>query len=113
MTDARKMNLGILVHPFGVHPAAWLHPQAVMGAEASLSHYTRVARTAERGLFDMLFIADSPGIRRGNIQAFKRWPTYMAQFEPMTLLSALAAVTERLGLAATVSSSLRVAASAR
>jgi N-acetyl-S-(2-succino)cysteine monooxygenase len=105
MTDRRMLNLGILVHPFGQHPASWLHPAAVMGGEVSLEHYTAIARKAEEGLFDFLFIADAPQTREGNIQAFKRWPLYMAQFEPLTLLSALAGVTTRLGLAATVSTS--------
>ena len=105
MVVMKKMNIGILVHPFGSHPAAWLHPAGVMGGEVNFKHYSWIARRAEQGLFDFFFIADAPGIRAGNIQAFKRWPTYMAQFEPITLLSGLAAVTERLGLAATVSSS--------
>jgi alkanesulfonate monooxygenase len=105
MSGAKMLNIGILVHPFGQHPAAWLHPDAVLGGELSFKHYSWVARRAEQGLFDFLFIADAPTTRQGNIHAFKRWPTYMSQFEPITLLAGLAAVTERLGLAATVSSS--------
>jgi FMN-dependent oxidoreductase (nitrilotriacetate monooxygenase family) len=100
-----QMNLGILVYPFGEHPSSWLHPDAVMGAEVDFRHFTNLAQTCERGLFDFFFIADAPGIRMGNNHAFKRYPAYMAQFEPITVLSALAAVTEHLGLAATVSSS--------
>jgi len=99
------MNIGILVQPFGQHPASWLHPDAVMGGEVNFKHYSWIAQKAEQGLFDFFFIADAPGTRMGNIHAFKRFPSYMAQFEPMTLLSGLAAVTEKLGLAATVSSS--------
>lgn len=99
------MHIGMLVHPFGQHPAAWLHPKAIMGAEVDFHHFARIARRAEQGLFDFFFIADAPSTRVGNIDAFKRWPTYMAQFEPITVLSALSAVTERLGMAATVSSS--------
>jgi N-acetyl-S-(2-succino)cysteine monooxygenase len=105
MHSARKMSLGILALPFGVHPAAWLQPDAVLGAEISLPYYVRLAQTAERGLFDLLFLADSPGMRRGNIEAFKRWPTNIAFLEPMTLLSALSTATLRLGLCATVSTS--------
>ncbi len=105
MTVQKKLNIGILAHPFGLHPAAWLHPDAMPGAEVSIRHYSQVAKKAEQGLFDFLFLADSPGIRKGSIEAFKRWPIYMAQFEPITLLSAIAMATERLGLAATVSAS--------
>jgi FMN-dependent oxidoreductase (nitrilotriacetate monooxygenase family) len=105
MSNGTQLNIGILVHPFGSHPASWLHPEAVMGGEVSLAHYAAIARKAEQGLFDFLFIADAPSTRQGNIHAFKRWPFYMAQFEPITLLSALAGQTTRLGLAATVSTS--------
>ncbi len=105
MKSGTKLNLGILVDPHGNHPAAWLHHEAVLGAEIDARYYLQLAQKAEQGLFDFLFIADSPGLRQGNIQAFKRWPVYMAQFEPVTVLSALSMVTERLGLAATVSTS--------
>jgi FMN-dependent oxidoreductase (nitrilotriacetate monooxygenase family) len=101
----RQMHIGILVHPFGSHPAAWLHPEARLGGEVSFKHYSWIAKRAEQGLFDFFFIADAPGVRAGNMQAFKRWPTYMAQFEPVTLLAGLAPVTQHLGLAATVSTS--------
>lgn len=41
----------------------------------------------------------------GNMKALSRWPQYMAHFEPITLLSAVAAVTERIGFVCTVSTS--------
>jgi FMN-dependent oxidoreductase (nitrilotriacetate monooxygenase family) len=64
------------------------------------------ARLLERGLFDGLFFADTPGVldRYGDrvdeaIRHGVCWPTH----DPVVLLSALIAATEHLGLAATVS----------
>lgn len=46
-----------------------------------------------------------PAVRDDNIEAVSRWPLYAAQFEPITLLGALAAATSKIGLAATASAS--------
>jgi FMN-dependent oxidoreductase (nitrilotriacetate monooxygenase family) len=44
-------------------------------------------------------------VRDGNLDALSRWPQYMAYFEPITLLSGIAAVTERIGLVSTATTS--------
>ena len=67
-----KNAIGILAGEFGSHPAAWLHPGASLGAEVGFEHYAWVARNAEQGLFDFFFLADTPGIRAGNMHVFKR-----------------------------------------
>lgn len=100
-----KMNLGILVHPYGNHPSSWLYATAPKGAEVSIEHYANVVGIAEAAALDFVFFADVPAIRDGNIDAVSRWPLYAAQFEPITLLSALSAATKRIGLAATASTS--------
>ena len=64
-----------------------------------------VARIAEGGKFDFMFLADSPAAAIGNMDALKRLPHKMNRFEPLTLLSALAVTTDRIGLAATLSTS--------
>ena len=64
-----------------------------------------MAQTAERGKFDLIFFADALAIRDGDLKAKGRWPQYIAYFEPMTLLSAMSVVTERVGLVSTASTS--------
>jgi N-acetyl-S-(2-succino)cysteine monooxygenase len=99
------MKLGAFFHPTGNHVAAWLHPEAQIDAGSNVEHYMALARTAERAKFDLMFLADAVATRDGNLEALSRWPQYMAYFEPLTLLSAIAAVTERLGLVSTATTS--------
>lgn len=63
----------------------------------NLDYFKELARTAERGKLDMLFLADSLSIDS------KSHPNVLTRFEPFTLLSALAQVTSRIGLTATAS----------
>lgn len=88
----------------GYHLAAWRHPEAAAGGNMELAHCVRVAQAAERGLFDMAFLADGVGIRFHDEPPGALCRTSKnVQFEPLTLLSALAMVTERVGLVATAS----------
>jgi N-acetyl-S-(2-succino)cysteine monooxygenase len=98
---AGHMHLGAFFHPTGHHVAAWLHPDAQIDAGVNFRHYVSIAQTAERGKFDFLFLADFLAVRGGNPEALSRWPQYMVYFEPLTLLAGIAAVTEKLGLVAT------------
>ncbi|MBB0243935.1 NtaA/DmoA family FMN-dependent monooxygenase [Streptomyces alkaliphilus] len=81
----------------GHHDAAWRHPDARPGGVIDPAHFIDLARTAERGHFDSLFLADGLALLGD-----ARWNT-VGGFEPLTLLAALSAVTERIGLIATVS----------
>ena len=101
----RQMHLGAFFHPTGNHVAAWLHPESQADAGTNFRHYAQLAQTAERGKFDLMFLADALATRDGNLESLSRWPQYMAYFEPITLLSALAAVTSRIGLVATATTS--------
>jgi len=100
-----QMALGGFFHPTGNHVAAWLHPEAQIDAGVNFRHYVELVQTAERGKLDLIFVADTVAARDGNLDALKRWPQYMAYFEPTTLMAALAAVTEHIGLVATASAS--------
>lgn len=101
----KHVALGAFLYPTGYHLAAWRHPDVPADAGVNLRHYADLARTAERGGFDFLFLPDSAGVRGTDLDALSRAAIrYVAQFEPMTLLGALAAVTERIGLTATLSS---------
>lgn len=101
---SRQMRLGAFLMQTGHHVAAWRHPDAQADAGSNFCHYVEIARLAEAAKFDAIFLADSSGIRsidQGSLARSAR----SAFFEPLTLLSALAAVTERIGLIATVSTS--------
>jgi FMN-dependent oxidoreductase (nitrilotriacetate monooxygenase family) len=106
-TDRRpdKMKLGTLFHPTGNHVASWMHPDSQIDAGTNFRHYVQLAQTAERGKFDVMFLADALAVREGKREALSRWPQYMAFFEPITLLSAIAPMTTHLGLAATATTS--------
>ena len=100
-----KLHLGAFFHPTGNHVAAWLHPDAQIDAGTNFQHYAEITQIAERGKFDLMFVADAVAVRDGKLSALKRWPQYMAYFDPMTLLPALAAVTTHIGLVATATTS--------
>jgi FMN-dependent oxidoreductase (nitrilotriacetate monooxygenase family) len=100
------MSLALLMQcAAGVHPASWMHPDAVPGAASSIDYYSDIARTAERGLFDLFFVADTPAARTRNLDAWSRYPLFMNTLEPATLLAALASHTSRIGLGGTASTS--------
>jgi alkanesulfonate monooxygenase len=99
------MKLGAFFHPTGNHVAAWLHPEAQIDAGTNFGHYAQIAQTAERGKFDLMFVADAVAVRDGNLAALSRWPQYMAYFDPLTLLPAIAAVTTHIGVVATATTS--------
>jgi len=89
----------------GGHPASWLHPKANAAGSTDVAYYRSLAQTAERGLFDLFFIADTPAARTDNLHAWSRFPMFMNVLEPVTLLTALAGATTHIGLGGTVSTS--------
>ncbi|HEY0291986.1 MAG TPA: LLM class flavin-dependent oxidoreductase [Hansschlegelia sp.] len=99
----KQMKLNAFFHPAGHHLAAWRHPEAQGDAGVNFRHYVEIARTAERAKFDAVFLADTVAMHEGSLDAQSRAARYVAQFEPLTLLSGIAAVTERIGLIATAS----------
>ncbi|MFT4199081.1 MAG: LLM class flavin-dependent oxidoreductase [Pseudoxanthomonas sp.] len=95
-----QLKLGAFLSNGGHHLAAWRHPQAQADASQDFEHFKRLAQFAERGKFDALFVADVVALWGHHLDALSR--TARAEhFEPLTLLSALAAVTERIGLIGT------------
>ncbi|UCJ15501.1 LLM class flavin-dependent oxidoreductase [Pseudomonas sp. MM211] len=95
-----QLHLGAFLANSGHHVAAWRHPLAQADASQDFEHFKRIAQLAERGKFDALFIADVVALWGHHIDALSR-TARGEHFEPLTLLSALAAVTERIGLIAT------------
>src|SRR5689334_14450993 len=105
----RQMKLGVFFNTTGHHVASWRHPQSQADAGVNFRHHVEMAKTAERGRFAMIFLADNPAVREANMAAVSRSAQYIANFEPITLLSALAAVTDRIGLVATASTTFNEA----
>jgi alkanesulfonate monooxygenase len=105
MTDRGRMRLGAYFNPTGHHVASWRHPRAQKDAHVNLRHYVEIAQTAERAKLDMIFLADSAAVRHADIEAQCRSVQFIANFEPITLLSAIAMMTDRIGLVATASTS--------
>jgi FMN-dependent oxidoreductase (nitrilotriacetate monooxygenase family) len=98
MDDAppRQMHLGLFLLGTGSHIAGWRYPGAVASFQ-DLAAMQEVARIAEAGRFDLIFLGD-------NLYADPAaHPSYTARFEPLTLLSALAVTTTHIGLGATAS----------
>ena len=101
----RMMRLGVFFNPTGHHVASWRHPRSQPDAGINIGHYVELAQTAERGGFDMIFLADNVNVREAPMAALSRSAQYIANFEPLTLLSALSMVTKKIGLVATASTS--------
>lgn len=90
------LHLNAFVMGVGHHEAAWRLPRTNPRDVTDLAHYAHIARVAEAGKLDSLFLAD--GLALGKVEH-----NAVGGLEPLTLLSALAAVTEKIGLIATVS----------
>ena len=101
----RQMHLGMSIRGLGYHPAAWRHPEVPADGTFRFAHYRRSALAAERGKCDLIFFADGIGIRERDSPpgSLARSGYEIVELEPMTLLPALAVVTERIGLVTTAS----------
>ena len=108
MTGSRRLHLGAFMRPVGIHTAWWRYPGAYPDANFNLQHLIRFAQTLERGRFDAWFMADHLAVLNMPMAALKRSAT-VTSFDPLTLLPALAMVTEHLGLIATASTTFEPA----
>ncbi len=97
------MKLGLFVQGGGHHVAAWRHPSTPYGASVDFKHFANLARIAERGRFDMMFLADTIGTFGPDDLEVWRRGCAASRPEPVTILSALSAVTTHLGFVATFS----------
>jgi len=87
--------------------AAWLYPGAQIDAGVNFRHYAEITQIAERGKFDLMFVADAGRWRcaMASSRRCRAGPQYMAYFDPLTLLPALAAVTSHIGVVGTATTS--------
>ncbi len=96
----RKLHLA--VSPYGVggpgQHGLWKDPRVAKNTSLDIRYYIKLAQSAEQALFDAFFIVDSQFINAS-------YPAhYLNRLEPLTLLSAVATHTNRIGLVATASS---------
>lgn len=94
---ARKLHLNVNLLHSGVYASAWRQPESDPGAGFDVGHYVNVAKIAERGKFDAIFLADTPAITdRIDFRPFQ-------SLEPTIVLATVAAATTHIGLIATAS----------
>lgn len=100
MSDSarRYLNLNAYLRNSGYHESAWKVSSADPGAVLDVAHYVELARIAERGVLDCIFLPDSPGVAE-----FRSEYLPGAGLDPVLLLSSVATATEQVGLIATVS----------
>lgn len=91
----RKFKLNFHANSAGTHEDAWRQPYATRPGEFGIGYYQEIAQIAERGLFDAIFFADTVGLYGGR----RRKPV----FDPAIIIAAITAVTERIGLVASAS----------
>jgi FMN-dependent oxidoreductase (nitrilotriacetate monooxygenase family) len=93
---ARPLHFSAFIWPSGYHESAWrVVPDDVRGV-LGLPYYAGIAQAAERGLMDAVFLADNIAIAE-----YRATHLPQTQFDPVSVLSALAAVTSRIGLIGT------------
>lgn len=99
MSDKKKITFGIMLQGPGGHMHSWRHPSSPVDASVNFKFYTETAQKAEAAGIAFAFVADGLYINEKSI------PHFLNRFEPLTVLSALASVTSKIGLAGTVSTS--------
>ncbi len=93
----RQLHLNVNLLHSGVYASAWRLPDSDPGAFFDVGHYINVAKIAERGKFDAIFLADTPAVTdRIDLRPF-------LSMEPTIVLASVAAATTHIGLIATAS----------
>ncbi|KAF1030076.1 MAG: putative monooxygenase MoxC [Burkholderia plantarii] len=95
----KNLNFGIMLHGAGGHMNSWRHPGGPADASVNFDFVTRIAQQAEANGIAFAFVADGLYINEQSI------PHFLNRFEPISVLSALAVATRKLGLAGTLSTS--------
>ncbi|KAL4881986.1 luciferase-like domain-containing protein [Aspergillus karnatakaensis] len=98
----KQLHLTAFMRPVSLHTGAWRFPGSFPDANFNLTHLKSFIQKLEAAKFDAFFMADHLAVLNMPVEALKRSHT-VTSFEPFTLLSALSVVTEKIGLAATAS----------
>ncbi|KAF2491470.1 alkanesulfonate monooxygenase [Lophium mytilinum] len=102
MSEPKQLHLTAFMRPVSLHTGAWRYPGSYPDANFNLKHIISFIQKLEAAKFDAFFMADHLAVLNMPVEALKRSHT-VTSFEPFTLLSALSQVTDKIGLAATAS----------
>ncbi len=98
------MKLGLNIVANGAHAAGWRMPGAQTDAALDIRLWKRMAQAAEKARIHFMFWADGIAVRHSapddDALSFN---ARIDVYEPLTLIGALAAVTERIGFLASAS----------
>lgn len=103
----KHIKLGVMVPISGVHYGGWRHPLSQPERATDIEYYGEIARKAEAGKLDVIFLADSIALYEGTAEEQDRAKHALMRaepkrlLEPLTLLSALSTMTRHIGLAST------------
>lgn len=97
----RQIHLWAFLQGIGHYPSAWRHPEATPADVFTMDYYRRVGQLVERGRFDAIVFGDQLHSRGAGGRTFERLA--MPTLDPVTLLCAISAVTQHVGLVATIS----------
>lgn len=106
MAQNRKMILGAVARGIGSHVAAWRLPSmslTKLRRATKLEHWVEIAKVAEAGKLHFMFLADTLAMPNAKQAALLERSAFDFSLEPMTLLSAVAGHTDRLGLVGSIS----------
>ncbi|AOI85901.1 LLM class flavin-dependent oxidoreductase [Burkholderia cepacia] len=95
----RNLTFGLILHGAGGHMNSWKHPAGPADASVNIDFVTGIAQKAEANGVAFVFVADGLYINEKSI------PHFLNRFEPISILSALATATSKIGLAGTLSTS--------
>ncbi|QRF61737.1 NtaA/DmoA family FMN-dependent monooxygenase [Variovorax paradoxus] len=98
---SRQLRIAAFIMP-GFTSQSWRHPALPSDFAFNLAQYVECAQIAERALFDTVFVADSATFPEAPDAVVERMAS-VSLFEPLTLLTAIAARTQRVGLIYTAS----------
>lgn len=99
MTSGRRIGLNAVIFGLGSHEAGWRMPESDAFASTDPAYWLDIARRAEEGGFDALFLGDVLALQQS---ADRHLSDAM---DPLVILSAMGAVTKRIGLIGTASTS--------
>ncbi len=97
MAKKRQMKLSAYLIGTGMHVASWRHPKSKPNASIDPAAFIQYAQIAEKGKFDIAFIADSLAINK------ESHPQILNRFDPVVIITAMAAATKKIGIAGTAS----------
>ena len=99
MSERKQITFGVMLQGAGGHMNAWKHPSGPVDASTNFEFFVNAARKAEAAGIAFAFVADGLYVNEQSI------PHFLNRFEPISILSALAASTSKIGLVGTVSTS--------